>query len=343
MGSGDLADYYNKAKLAMPGSAQPAETAATFLAVGDIMLSRNVAGTSLKAGDPLLAYKSAAGLLGSTDFNFANLESPLSGSDRFNPTGSLVFNAVPKLAAGLNQYNFKIVNLANNHALDQGEAGLKYTLDFLDKAGVKHEGTGANLDAAWTPAIVEDQGIKIAFIGASYSSVNDGGQASNNFVARIEDLVRLKKAVAAARGMSDFVVVSMHAGTEYTRTPNSGQTAFAHAAIDAGADIVIGAHPHWVQTIEQYNGKYIFYSLGNFIFDQMFSQDTREGLALKVTVSKPGVAGAVQIQGTPAAASLKQIELVPLIIDNYCCPRPANEVEAKRILGKIEEQQTIIR
>ena len=78
----------------------------------------------------------------------------------------------------------------------------------------------------------------------------------------------------------------MHAGTEYTRTPMPQQITFAHAAIDDGADIVIGAHPHWVQTIEKYKGKYIFYSLGNFIFDQAWSQETMEGLTLKITVSK---------------------------------------------------------
>ncbi len=374
---GDLESYYKKAQLAQPMPA-PAETTATFLAVGDIMLSRNVAAKSLAARDPLLPFKGAADLLAFTDFNFANLESPLSGNDKYNPSGSLVFNAVPALAAGLSQYNFKILNLANNHALDQGETGLKYTSDFLDQAGIRRVGLGANLDEAWQPAIVEVRGIKIAFIGASYSSVNDSGQTRNGFVARIDDVERLRKAVAAARQSgADFIVVTMHAGTEYTRTPSAAQTAFAHAAIDADADMVIGAHPHWIQTIEKYQGKYIFYSLGNFIFDQMWSRDTREGLAIKITLSKiggtgatsatanlvpfnsappnsvpsnsaafnsasPNAAGLNDLQGQRAAATIKQIELVPIIIDNYCCPRVANEEEKNMILNKINQKGNII-
>jgi poly-gamma-glutamate synthesis protein (capsule biosynthesis protein) len=132
----------------------------------------------------------------------------------------------------------------------------------------------------------------------------------------------------------------MHAGTEYMRTPNQNQTEFAHAAIDAGADMVIGHHPHWIQTTEKYQGKYIFYSLGNFIFDQMWSQDTKEGLALKITLSK---IPAPRLQGTPVPAKLEKLELVPVIIENYSTPRLANEVESLRILKKIDLETKILK
>ena len=165
-------------------------------------------------------------------------------------------------------------------------AGVDVTRSTLDSLGIAHEGTGDNLDQAWTPAVVAANGIKICFIGASFSSINDGGKVTNNYVARIEDVAHLKSAIKTAKAECDFTVVTMHAGIEYTSTPNQAQITFAHTAIDDGADIVIGAHPHWPQTIEKYKGKYIFYSLGNFIFDQGWSQDTSEGLTLKITISK---------------------------------------------------------
>jgi poly-gamma-glutamate capsule biosynthesis protein CapA/YwtB (metallophosphatase superfamily) len=348
-GAGDLASYYNAAQQA--AQAHKPETTVSFLAVGDIMLSRNVAGTIAKHSDPLLPFSATADLLNSTDFNFANLESPLSGSNAYNPTGSLIFNAPPADAVGLNTFRFAVLNLANNHAMDQGKTGIDYTKKFLADHNILTEGTGDTLNQAWQPAIYTVKGLKIAFIGASFSSLNDGGKATNNYVARIEDTDRLKAAVAAARAQADFVVVTMHAGTEYTRTPNAAQITFAHAAVDAGADMVIGAHPHWIQTIEHYNGKYIFYSLGNFIFDQMWSQDTREGLALKITLSSdktvspaaPGAAGGDELQGARVGAKIKQIELIPLIIDNFSTPRLANETESAAILKKINQTQSIIK
>ena len=109
-------------------------------------------------------------------------------------------------------------------------------------------------------------------------------------------------------------------GTEYTRTPSVQQKNFAHNAVDSGADFVVGAHPHWIQTPEQYQGKWIFYSLGNFVFDQMWSEETREGLTAEFN-----------FQGK----KLSQITLKPVIIDNYCCPRWANPDETSAILNRI--------
>jgi len=102
----------------------------------------------------------------------------------------------------------------------------------------------------------------------------------------MQDTQKLSLAVQQARQSADIVVVMMHAGAEYTRTPTRLQTEFARSAIDAGADIVFGAHPHWVQNTEVYQGKHIFYSLGNFVFDQEFSPETKTGLAVEVVVQK---------------------------------------------------------
>jgi poly-gamma-glutamate synthesis protein (capsule biosynthesis protein) len=280
-----LLDYYQMTQGTTPRDLPPPEI--TFLAAGDIMLSRNIAGAIDKAHDPLLPFRGMDGVLTTTDFNFANLESPFSGNSTYPKSGSMVFNAPPNTITGLTTYKFKILNLANNHAMDQGLSGLTYTRTLLDQKQILHIGTGDTQLDAWEPQIVSIKGMRVGFVGASYASTNDGGKTDNDHVARIEDAAHLETAIASLKPKADFIVVTMHAGTEYTRSPNQDQIDFAHRAIDDGADVVIGAHPHWIQTTEQYRGKYIFYSLGNFIFDQPFSQDTKEGLTLKITLQAP--------------------------------------------------------
>jgi poly-gamma-glutamate synthesis protein (capsule biosynthesis protein) len=339
---GSLDSYYERGQDLSPRG-QVATTSATFLAVGDIMLSRDVAGAIIKAKNIDYPFLNFSDTLKSTDFNFANLESPVAPKKPIVGGSTLIFGAASSSLQALKDYNFQIVNLANNHAFDQGLAGVDVTRSTLDGLGIAHEGTGDNLDEAWTPAVVTDNDIKICFIGASFSSLNDGGKAKNDFVARIEDTDRLQSAIRNSQSICDFIVVTMHAGTEYTRAPNNAQVAFAHAAIDDGADIVIGAHPHWVQTIEKYQGKYIFYSLGNFVFDQNFSQDTKQGLVLKIQISKnqtlnqtaPGAASLDDLQGSRIKATLDSIELLPIAIINSQ-PELATADEGKSILNQIK-------
>ncbi len=366
---GSLQSYLDLAQSLNPRGTN-ATTSVTFLAVGDIMLSRNVAMTSFKALDVDLPFRQMADALQSTNFNFANLESPFypaehpciaSGTEGIVGGHSMIFGAPCNMVHGLVDFNFKILNLANNHAFDQGLAGVDITRSTLDDLGLTHEGTGDNLDEAWTPAIATANGIKICFVGASYASVNDGGKTTNNYVARIEDTARLQAAITTAKSECDFTVATMHAGTEYTRTPNQAQITFAHAAIDDGADLVIGSHPHWVQPVEKYNNKYIFYSLGNFIFDQAWSQETQEGLTLKMTISKAdchpelvsgsrtidsgseaGMTCGDSLQGTRTPAKLESIELIPIIIANSQ-PRPATAEESANILKKINLLNPILK
>jgi hypothetical protein len=345
-GEGDFSDYY--APLT-----EPQTTEITFLAAGDIMLSRNVARKMKEAGqDGFLPFRNLDALLTSTDFNFANLESPFSGSDKYIFKSEFIFNAPTWARSGLNQYNFKVLSLANNHILNQDKEGIDYTINYLGEVGLKGVGAGDSLDEAWLGKTFSIKGVTVGFIAAVYPQ---GGEADDH-VAQITDTDQLAKSITELKTRADFVVVSMHAGEEYTRTPNRQQIDFAHTAIDNGADIVIGAHPHWIQTTEQYKGKYIFYSLGNFVFDQMFSQDTREGLTLKITLEKQGncsprptsktgqqeVICSDSLQGTRLGATLKQIELVPVIIDDYCCARPASETETNSILKKIGVTNRIV-
>lgn len=336
---GSLESYYNTG-LELQSSED--YTTATFLAVGDIMLSRTVAKKMESNKNPFLPFQDMSSLLKTTDFNFGNLESPSSGSNQYMYESQFQFNTPPAYAVGLREYNFKLLNLANNHANDQGIKGLDYTRTLLDSLEIKHIGTGTSLEEAWQGQIITVKGIRIGFIGATYG-LSAGSLAKGQYVARIQDVASLKNSIENLKQEVDFIVVTMHAGEEYTRPATKAQINFAHTAIDSGADIVIGAHPHWIQEIEDYHGKKIFYSLGNFIFDQGFSQDTKEGLTLKITLQSAktnnpttfNAASSDDLQGTRIPATIKQIELIPIIIENYSTPRLATETESEKILNKI--------
>jgi poly-gamma-glutamate synthesis protein (capsule biosynthesis protein) len=312
----------------------PKETRARFIAVGDIMLSRGVNRAIERAGNPLLPFGALGNLLTATDFNFGNLESPVSGNDKIQGRG-LVFNTKRNDTAGLIKYNFKIVSLANNHALDQGVKGLRFTQKFLDERQIEYIGVGETKRQAWQPKIITANGIRIGFIGASYCSINDGGGVRNEFVARVEEIEYLRASIEKLKAESDFIVVTMHAGVEYTRKPARAQIAFARAAIDAGADLVIGSHPHWIQTFEQYRGRYVFYSLGNFIFDQR-KPDTKEGLMLQITLLQR------KFEKKATENRIEKIELIPVVSERLGVPRRASDTETKTILKKIGAREEII-
>lgn len=149
-------------------------------------------------------------------------------------------------------------------------------------------------------------------------------------IARMQDTKNLAIAVKRAREQADYVVVSMHAGQEYTREPTTLQKDFARAAIDFGADIVIGGHPHWTQGIESYKGKYIFYSLGNFIFDQDFSLETMTGLALHIFLEKN------------TTTRLTRVELHPILIENLGQPRLLSGEAKIKALADIGQTKDIL-
>lgn len=315
------------------------ESKVTFLAVGDMMISRGVAKAIDRAGSPTAPFEKMRDVFLSTDFNFGNLECPISGRENVVGKG-LMFNMRTKDLEGLKKYNFKVLNFANNHAMDQGLNGLLNTQKVLSENGITYLGTGENLEDAWTPKIYEVNGVKIGFVGACYVSINDGsGAARNNYVARFQDMDRLKKAIEKLKADgADFIITTMHAGVEYTRKPHQPQIDFAKNSIDYGADMVIGAHPHWVQVFEQYKGKYIFYSLGNFIFDQTWSRDTQEGLALKITLDSKKS----NIQGN-SKTNVQQIELMPVVLENASTPRLGNEAETQQIMKKIGATEKILK
>lgn len=298
----------------------------TMTAVGDIMLSRNVDAVMHK--QTLLydyPYAKIKQILNS-DINFANLETPLIEGKPV-PSGTMVFRADPENANALNKAGFNMISLANNHTPNQGQKGLTSTFTALNNANIQYVGAGRDIEETFSPKIIDAKGFKVAFLAYNDSDVvpdsYGAGVNSKNEpwagTALMSD-ANLATEISLAKSISDYVIISMHSGTEYTVNPNKRQIDFAHQSIDLGADLVIGHHPHVVQTVEKYKEKYIFYSLGNNIFDQMFSNETRRGLGLRFTFKD---------------SAILHIELIPTVIENYAQPRIANSLEAKWILDRL--------
>ena len=309
---------------ARPDDSAPATTEVTFLAVGDILLSRLVAARIAEHADPLLPFRPMAEVFGSVDFCVGNLEAPFSGRSGFSTSSANIFNAPPENVRGLRESHFKVLGLANNHMLDQGLAGLRFTLSHLGEQGIATFGVGETEDEAWRGTVLDVRGVRIGFVGASYASVNDNGKLRNGYVARIEDERRLAAALARLRSEADFVVATMHAGAEYNPQVVPTEERFAHRAVELGADLVLGAHPHVLHRVEKYRGKYVFYSLGNFIFDHE-PLPRRQGLALRIHLRR----------ARSSPATLERIELLPVVIEDHSTPRLGTAAEASAILASI--------
>lgn len=312
----DEFEHFKVAKRALPE--RSAEVSVAL--VGDVMLSRDVSRKISERNDPDFPFLKVGEYLKTADIVFGNLESPIA-KGRAIATHEMVFRADPGVEAALERAGFTVLSLANNHALDFGEQGLRQTLQRLDDVGIAGTGAGLSERAAYTPAYVERAGTTFAFLAFCQTALmpRGAGAPKGSLVASL-DRKKMAAAVGAASERADVVIVSMHAGVEYSADPDCDQSEFARAAVDAGADLVVGHHPHVVQSIERYKGKYILYSLGNFVFDQMFSSETREGLIAKAVFNDGRV---------------ERIELVPVFMEDFAQPKLVEGERAAAILGRI--------
>ncbi|MDP3837181.1 MAG: CapA family protein [bacterium] len=250
---------------------------------GDVMLSRTVNAKMSTYGDYTWPFKEIASTTSAADITIINLESPFLKDANYQvPTGSFSFKANPQAIEGMKLAGIDIVSLANNHTLNAGSKGLSDTILILEEAGMLSAGAGMNEQEARRPAIFEHDGWKVAYLAYAYPNDNSVATANRPGIATL-DIENLKEDIALVRGEVDLVIVSMHAGIEYVAEPGEQQKTFARTAIDAGADAVVGHHPHWPQTWEIYKEKIILYSLGNFVFDQMWSLGTSRGLLAELT------------------------------------------------------------
>lgn len=296
--------------------------------VGDILAARAVELTMRKQGYDY-PFRKIKDLLADADMTFANLETPLIGdktTGRTTPGGTTVFRGDIAFAQALKDVGIDVVSLANNHMKDQGLKGIASTLETLPKVGLLGAGAGLNLAQARQMAvftIVPETNVEAAPVKIGVLAYNDADVVPSSYHAtdsqagtNIMDVVRLREDVTTNRNAADVLIVSMHSGTEYVDYANKRQIEFAHAAIDAGADMVIGHHPHVLQPIEVYKGKYIFYSLGNFVFDQPWP-DTKQSVLVKMNVKMKYENGAWKLQETrPFIVPLAIAQFQPQPIEN---------------------------
>ncbi len=238
----------------------------TLLVTGDVIPARGVDYYATIRHDFLWPFRRTADYTKNADITYINLESPLFAGCGVNPGPTFTFCGDARFVNGLTYMGADVANLANNHLTNYGAQGVALTDQLLHQHGIQTSGLGP-------VAVIDVRGIKFGFIGF-------------NGVGRAIDKVALKAGIARARQLADIVVVQFHWGKEYERQPMPDRgvptpddpVVIGHDAIDWGADIVIGNHPHWYQGIEIYHGKLITYAHGNFVFDQMWSEETREGV-----------------------------------------------------------------
>ena len=248
---------------------------------GDVMLSRGVRRQILEAGDLALPFRKMAPMLAAADIAFLNLESPFSDRGSYRE-GGLVFHAPPDTIAGLKLAGIAIASTANNHARDCASHGVEFTVAWLRAHGIEPVGSGESADAAHKGIVLPRHGVRFGFLGYTYDQSNGNWKDIDPRIALADPKI-LCRDVKEMRKRADVVIVSMHHGIEYTLKPTAAQVAFAHAAIDAGATLVIGHHPHVVQPSESYRDGLIFYSLGNFIFDQYQRVETQHGEVVQIS------------------------------------------------------------
>lgn len=255
---------------------KPLSEPVSILFLGDMMFDR---GVRVKASS--IGYENIFGGATTTiknhDLTIANLEGPITSfkSKLINSSGKAIsgfqFTFDQKVASTLKNIGIDIVSLANNHTDNFGQDGLNQTRSILSESGVMYFGSPKN-NPSHTATSTCMNGICIGIIGW-----HEFGYANDQFI--IDKINEIRPTV-------DYLVMYPHWGTEYALTPNKKQIRLAHQWIDAGADVIIGHHPHVVQSVEIYKDKYIFYSLGNFIFDQYFSFNTTHGIGVSAEVYK---------------------------------------------------------
>ncbi len=245
-----------------------------LLAVGDMMLGRNVGGLIEKyPQNPIYPFAKISSVFQDNDVVLGNLEGPITDEGReINTDTCILFKFATSTAENLAEAGMDIVSLANNHTYNQGEAGFIDTQNFLEEANVASFGSQVEENDE-SLVVMQVKNKKIAFIGL-------------NNVGRNIDKEKTAELIAKAQEESDVLLVYIHWGTEYAEKENQLQKNLAYWLIDEGVDVVIGSHPHVTQPMEVYKNKMIFYSLGNFVFDQYFSEETQEGLMVQMVFDK---------------------------------------------------------
>uniref|UniRef100_UPI000470495D CapA family protein n=1 Tax=Paenibacillus durus TaxID=44251 RepID=UPI000470495D len=287
---------------------------------GDVIFASKV-GELLKQKGYDYPYARLGGMFLQDDLSVINLETPV--TDRGTEANkTFVFKSPPEALNALKAAGVDAVNLANNHTLDMGEQGLRDTLTNLSQQGIPFVGAGADSTQAYSAQYFNRKGMTIALLGFTRVIPEAGWVAGKGKpgVASAYDSGPALKAIAEARKKADIVAVIVHWGKERENEPNAVQQSLGRSFIDAGADLVIGGHPHVLQGLEPYKGKWIAYSTGNFIFTRSSAKTTWETAVFQAECS---VQGQCSMKLTPFEAELGQ-------------PVPMSAADGQKLLRRVE-------
>jgi poly-gamma-glutamate synthesis protein (capsule biosynthesis protein) len=297
-------------------------TSIHIAAVGDIMLQRSL-GFAIESGDLQYPFARVADRLSKADITVGNLESSL-GNTGEPVEKSYNFQAPPEAARSLALAGFDVMSLANNHALDFGPQALLQAIDLLEENEILSVGAGANLTIARQPVLVEENGVRVAFLAYVDVPVEISGFDTQTWEAGVESPGlawahpdAIIQDVRSAKLIADVVVVILHSGYEFLQQPSPPQIVSAQAAIDAGASLVIGHHSHLLQGIAFYQKGVIVYGLSNFAFEMEGSHDSA---ILNVWLDKDGVSN---------------LEIIPITIGPGGQPGYASAGDSRRIREEV--------
>lgn len=263
-------------------------TRVSIVFAGDILLDDGPGRTIAAGGDPLKPF---ASLLSQADFRIGNLECSIAAPTTGQPLENKIysFRAAPQVVNVL-KGRFDALAVSNNHSGDFGPDAFLETLRHVQGAGINTFGGGRNLTEAHAPLWIERKGIKIAVLGYNeFKPRSFEASAKGPGIAWSEDTEVIADIRAARKAGADLVIPFMHWGWERELYPSARQKQLARTMIDAGADVVVGGHPHVTQGAEYYKGKLIVYSLGNFVFDGFELADAKIGWLLRLTLDKKGM------------------------------------------------------
>lgn len=295
------------------------------------MLCRDVGRSIRETKDPARPFVKIAPFLSSADLTFVNLESPFADKGPRGEEG-LIFRARPETIAGLVLAGVDVASTANNHARDCGDHGVLYTIDWLRQHQIAPVGTAETPERAHAGVVLERHGIRFGFLAYTFDQSN-GNWHDIDWRVALLDVPTMQLDVAALLKKADVVIVSMHNGWEYQPKPSPEQVVFAHAAIDAGATLVIGHHPHVTQPMEHYGPGVIYYSLGNFVFDQFQRVETQHGEIAEVAFAGRDItrAGVIPIRITRDGPEVEPPRTVP----------PTPSAKSKKPVTPPEEQPAL--
>lgn len=284
---------------------------------GDVMLARGVLAECRERGDYTWPLREIAPLSTAADLFFCNLESLFREHPLAHPP-HLLFQLPADSLAALTAAGIDVVSLANNHAGNVGAAGMAFSRELLENAGIACCGGGRDLAEAHAPAILDLDGLRVALLAYTSAASLTAGESTPGHSAWGLDL--LERDIAALPADIELLVVSHHGGVEYRRRPTELQLAFARRAVELGADVVVGHHPHVLEPMELVDGALVCHSLGNLAMDQDWNPTTERTALIEVRCRG----------GRP-----RRIVVHPLLISSDYQPRPADEKTAAEVLERL--------